>query len=70
MNIYCQLYWKYKNKEKEAGNGPFFKKIDFEAGALEWPVEQPTQIYLTFSLLNDEHKMHETILRLLQSFSY
>ena len=26
LNIYCQLYWKDENKEKEAGNGPFFKK--------------------------------------------
>ena len=24
-NVYLQLYGKYKNKEKEAGNGPFFK---------------------------------------------
>ena len=24
--VYCQLYWKGKNKEKEAGNGPFLKK--------------------------------------------
>ena len=21
--VYCQLYWKYKNKGKEAGNGPY-----------------------------------------------
>ena len=28
MNIvYCQLYRKDENKEKEAGNGPFYKKI-------------------------------------------
>ena len=27
LNIYCQLYWKDKNKENEAGNGPFFKKM-------------------------------------------
>ena len=26
LNIYCQLFWKDKNKEKEARNGPFFKK--------------------------------------------
>ena len=26
LNIYCQLYWKDKNKEKEAGNGPFFER--------------------------------------------
>ena len=26
MNIYCLLYWKDENKEKEAGNGLFFKK--------------------------------------------
>ena len=24
LNIYCQPYWKDENKEKEAGNGPFF----------------------------------------------
>ena len=24
--FYCQLYWKYENKEKEAGKGPIFKK--------------------------------------------
>ena len=24
--VYCQLYWKDENKEKEAGNGPFFEK--------------------------------------------
>ena len=23
--VYCQLYWKIENKEKEAGNGPFLK---------------------------------------------
>ena len=27
LNIYCQPYWKDKNKENEAGNGPFFKNI-------------------------------------------
>ena len=26
LKNYCQLYWKDKNKEKEAENGPFFKK--------------------------------------------
>ena len=25
LNIYCQLYWKDGNEEKEAGNGPFKK---------------------------------------------
>ena len=25
LNNHCQLYWKDKNKEKEAGNSPFFK---------------------------------------------
>ena len=25
LNIYCQLYWKDENKEKEAANGPCFK---------------------------------------------
>ena len=24
--VYCQLYWKDENKEKEAGNGPLLKK--------------------------------------------
>ena len=24
--VYCQLYWKDENKEKEAGNGPYFLK--------------------------------------------
>ena len=23
LNVYCQLYWKEENKEKEAGNGQF-----------------------------------------------
>ena len=27
ITIYCQLYWKEENKEKEAGEGPFFNKI-------------------------------------------
>ena len=27
LNIYCQLYWKDENKEKEAGNGPFKNTI-------------------------------------------
>ena len=27
VNVYCQLYWKDENKEKEAVNCPFFKKI-------------------------------------------
>ena len=27
LKIYCQLYWKDENKEKEAGNGPFLKKL-------------------------------------------
>ena len=26
LNVYCQLYWKDENKEKEAMNGPFLKK--------------------------------------------
>ena len=26
--VYCQLYWKDENKEKEAGNGPFKKTIE------------------------------------------
>ena len=25
LNIYCQLYWKHENKEKEAGNGALHK---------------------------------------------
>ena len=25
LNISCQLYWKYENKEKEAMNSPFFR---------------------------------------------
>ena len=25
LNIYCQLYWKEENKEKEAGIASFFK---------------------------------------------
>ena len=29
LKNYCQLYWKDKNKEKEAENGPFFKKSIF-----------------------------------------
>ena len=29
--VYCQLYWKDKNKEKEAGNGLFLEqKIKFK----------------------------------------
>ena len=27
LNIYCQLYGKDENKEKEAGNGPYLKTI-------------------------------------------
>ena len=27
LNIYCQLYWKDENKEKEARNGPFKKEL-------------------------------------------
>ena len=27
LNIYCQLYWKDENKEKEADNGQFFEKF-------------------------------------------
>ena len=27
-NVYCQLYWKDENKEKEAGKGPLEKKIE------------------------------------------
>ena len=30
LNIYCQLYRKDKNKEKEAGNGPFKKCLERE----------------------------------------
>ena len=28
MFNYCQLYWKDKNKENEAGKGLFFKKLE------------------------------------------
>ena len=27
LNIYCLLYWKDENKEKEAENGPFKKHV-------------------------------------------
>ena len=27
LNIYCQLYWKDENKEKETANGPFKKTL-------------------------------------------
>ena len=31
LNIYCQLYWKDENKEKDAENGPiFFKKKQYQ----------------------------------------
>ena len=30
FNIYCQLYWKDEIKEKEAGNGSFFVKKNYE----------------------------------------
>ena len=33
-NIYCQLYWKDENKEKEAGNGPLKKNL-MHAGAVD-----------------------------------
>ena len=38
LNIYCQLYYKDKNKEKEAWNGPFknvFSTDDDKKGAFE-----------------------------------
>ena len=28
--VYCELYWKDENKEKETGNGPFLKKNNLE----------------------------------------
>ena len=38
--VFCQLYWTDKNKEKEAGNGPFFRrreswKVSF-LGVRDW----------------------------------
>ena len=40
LNIYCQLYWKDENKEKEAGNGPFSgKKPSYRKGAHLLPIE-------------------------------
>ena len=29
LNVYCQLFWKDENKEKEAGKGPFKKTNSF-----------------------------------------
>ena len=31
-NVYCQLYWKVDNNEKEAGNGPLFLKKTRDQG--------------------------------------
>ena len=36
LNIYCQLYWKDENKEKEVGNGPFKKTIFI--GSIDKPI--------------------------------
>ena len=30
LYVYCQMYWKDENKEKEAKNGPFKRKEAFE----------------------------------------
>ena len=32
LHIYCQMYWRAKNKEKEVGNGPFLKKLHLVFG--------------------------------------
>ena len=34
MIIYCQLYWKEENIEKEAENGPFEKSVNFGVSLL------------------------------------
>ena len=33
---YCQLYWKDENKEKEAGKGQFFEKMNFYLNNSKW----------------------------------
>ena len=33
--VYCQLYWKDKNKDKEAGNGPFLKIISLTSSRIK-----------------------------------
>ena len=35
LNIFCQLYWKDENKEKEAGNGPFLKNNYFSIPVIQ-----------------------------------
>ena len=44
--MFCQLYWKDKNKEKDAGNGRFFKK----APRYGW-TQSSTMLYLGTSPL-------------------
>ena len=34
--FYCQLYWKEQNKEKEAANGPFLKRLG--SNLLNWTI--------------------------------
>ena len=44
--VCCQLYWKDENKEKEAGNGPFFKKIQPIAELKIWRAQFFTAIFV------------------------
>ena len=36
MNIYCQLYWKDENIEKEARKGPIFYKHIYNQTCFRW----------------------------------
>ena len=51
LNIYCQLYWKDENKEKEARNCPFFKKgnNDVTIGDYLFQVCSPTAVVYTWT---------------------
>ena len=42
--FYCQLYWKDENKEKEAGKGLFFKKVNIILQN-SWTKEQEINIF-------------------------
>ena len=57
--VYCQLYWKDENKEKEAGNDPFLKK--------EMALQKVQDLSIYKAKLNIKIQLRKKLLNLLKN---
>ena len=59
LYVYCQLYWKDENKEKEAGNDPFLKK--------EMALQKVQDLSIYKAKLNIKIQLRKKLLNLLKN---